>query len=116
MSAYLVGAQLKREDAFPAVRIRFSICSDEVLSEGLTKCFVTLSCSALLPLEEALRDSAMQCFLRGYDTGRYRFMVNRIPGSEYEVQDFILFIVDNEIHILYPIITDSNVIPKIRNG
>lgn len=65
MSANLVGAQLKREDAFPTVCICFSICFDKVLSESLTKCFVTLSGSALLPLEEALRDSAMQCFLRG---------------------------------------------------
>ena len=51
--------------SFHIVRICFSFCSDEVLSEGLTKCFVTLSCSALLPPEEALRDGAMQCFLSG---------------------------------------------------
>ena len=37
---------------------------DEVLSQGLTQCFVTPSCSASSDPHEALRQRVMQCFVR----------------------------------------------------
>ena len=52
---------------------------DEVLSQGLTQCFVTSSCSASSPPHEALRQRVMQCFVR---KTRQR---SRQPGPYFQI-------------------------------